>query len=86
MQQQMNMAAFAPQMRELTNEEIEAVSGGITISDATSFGSGLGAVIGSVAVNTARGAANGGAVGAALGFSFGVGYAIGGRIRLYFTE
>lgn len=68
----------------MTIDEINMVSGGVSIGDASAFGAGAGAVVGILATNTATGAAAGGAVGAAAGFAFGAGFALGtGLVYLF---
>jgi len=74
------MKAQREGIRELTQEELRMVSGGVSMTDAVGFGGGAGSAVGIIATNTMRGAAAGGALGAALGFAFGAGYAVGTAI------
>lgn len=67
-------------MRELTFDEVEAVSGASSMTDAASFvglSSGAGAAGGALATSTVAGAAVGAAAGAAVGFAAAIGWAIG---------
>jgi len=73
-------------MRDLTQDEVAQVGGGLSIFDSISGGGGFGSLAGIILTNTARGAAAGGAIGAAAGAAFGVGYAAGTALRNAFLD
>jgi len=73
-------------MRELSLNEIQAVSGAGVIADSTTVGTGAGAAFGVIATNTIRGGAMGGALGAAVGFAAGTGWVIGTAIYDGYTK
>lgn len=64
-------------VQALSFNEINQVSGGLSIVDSIGYGGGMGAFGGILMTNTMTGAAMGGAVGMAGGFAFGMGYAFG---------
>jgi hypothetical protein len=73
------------QMRELTLDEIERVSGGGTIGDFAADGGAIGSILGAGIRGTISGAARGGITGAVLGGSFGIGFATGSRLYEYLS-
>jgi len=69
------------EMRELTLDEIERVSGAGTIGDYAADGGAIGSIIGTLATNTMAGAARGGVAGALIGASWGVGQVTGNALH-----
>jgi hypothetical protein len=68
------------EMRELTLDEIEQVSGGSGIGEYAADGGGLGSLVGTLSSGTLYGAARGGMVGGLLGASFGAGHMAGSAL------
>ncbi|MBT3531000.1 MAG: hypothetical protein HOA33_12875 [Gammaproteobacteria bacterium] len=64
-------------MRELTNEEIDVVSGAGTIGEWAADGAGVGTIGGAIITGGIRGAMMGGAYGGLLGATAGAGYVAG---------
>jgi hypothetical protein len=64
-------------MRELTENEMEAVAGGGYIADTAAEWGAIGTVVGYVADTTIAGATRGGFAGAMLGTSYALGYSAG---------